>query len=368
MKEFQFTLLAFIAAVMTSFAQDTLQSTHKLTLSGYADTYFAAYNTRLSPQEFQDFIAVGPRDNSFGVNMAQIGLSYEHAKVRSNLIIHTGDIALATWSDDFPHLQQANVGIRLAEKLWLDAGFFSTHLGAESFLPKNNMLSSIAVLTYNEPFFQSGAKLSWDASDKLYTELWVLNGYHSLVDNNEAKSIGVLLSYSFSENTSLTYTNLYGRESEEEAADDQNRFYQNIYLNHEDGNLSFTAAFDLGIQSHSNPSKPNGIAVIYGGLITARYQFNPEWSVTGRGELFNDENGFISGVMPDTNGNLAGLEMTAFTLGAEYRPLEKSYFRVEARHVSAADDLKIFPKDTPDNQRLEFLVTLGIEIDKVFRF
>lgn len=355
--------------MLNASAQDSLKTAHQLTFSGYADTYFAGYSTQLSTHVFQDFIAVGPRDNSFGVNIAQFGLSYEHQYVRSNITFHIGDIALATWSDEYPYLQQANVGIRLAESLWLDAGFFHTHLGAESFLPKNNMLSSLAFLTYNEPFFQSGAKLSWDASEKFYAELWVLNGYHSHVDNNESKSVGVLLSYAASENTSITYTNLYGRENEEGVSPRQVRFYQNIYLNQNwNDKVILSVGFDVGVQTNSDIIDNTQGALMYGGIITTRYQFNPNWSVTGRGEIFNDKNGFISGTMDDVNGNPTGLELVAFTLGTEYSPMEKAYLRFEGRYTSTPDDLKIFPEDTPSNSRLEFLVTMGFEIDKIFKF
>lgn len=362
-------IILIAGAISMTNAQDSLKHENQLTISSYADTYFSTFDTQSSQQDFQPYTAVGARDNSFGVNIAQIGLNFENKYIRSEVIFHMGDIAQATWSDDFPYLQAANVGMKLSEGLWLDAGFFSTHLGTESYLPKNNMLSSIAVLTYNEPFYQSGAKLSWDASEKWYIEGWVLNGYHSFVDNNDSKSVGILVSHSISDNTSITYTNLYGRESEDDMALKQRRFYQNIYFNQNWNDQVFlTIGFDYATQTNSNITNAEDPATMYGGVITGRYQFNPKWSITARGELVNDEHGFISGLITDTDGDLAGLEIFGLTFGTEYRPVDQAYLRAECRYLQAPDNLEIFFDGETTNNRIELLLTLGFEMNKVFGF
>ncbi|GGE26364.1 outer membrane beta-barrel protein [Psychroflexus planctonicus] len=369
MKKILISIGLCILGYFTATAQEE-ESTHSIKISSYADGYFAGYSNDLSQTELQPFITVGARDNSFGVNVAQFGISYEHEKVRSNITLHYGDIAEATWSSEFNMIQEANVGILLADGLWLDAGFFRTHIGTESFLPKNNMLSSTAFKTFNEPFYQAGARLSYDQLDDWYFEVWALNGYNSFVDNNDAKSFGALVSYKFSENTSLTYTNLYGRESEDDVSPNQNRLYQNIYLNHNwDDKIFLTVGFDYGLQSNSDLNNPSDTASMYAGVFTARYQFTPIWSVTGRAEIFRDENGFISGTTMNTAGDVTGFDLTGYTLGAEYRPASSTYLRAEVRHTSTQDDLEIFINDgDPTNNRFEVLFTLGLEIDKVFKF
>lgn len=366
-----FKLLTILLAGTFSIAygQDSLKNTNQLTISSYVDAYSATHNTQSSQQDLQPYTAVGARDNSLGVNMAQIGINFENDNIRSEVIFHAGDIALATWSSDYQYLQAANVGMKLTDGLWLDAGFFATHLGTESFLPKNNNLSSIAVLTYNEPFYQSGARLSWDASDSWYVEGWVLNGYNSFVDNNDSKSVGVLVSYSISENTSLTYTNLYGRESEDDFPLKQRRFYQNVYFDQNwNDQVYLTIGLDYATQTNSSIDNAEDPATLFGSLITARYQFNPKWSVTGRGELINDESGFVTGLIPTNSGEQKGLELFGLTLGSEYRPVEQAYLRTEVRYLEAQDDLELFFDGEPTNSRVEFLITLGFEMEKVFGF
>ena len=366
------TLVAILtlSSIMSVRAQDTLKNT--LTIGGYIDSYYAAYNTSQSQDELLPLISTGARDNTIGVNMAQLSLNYEGDKVRSEIIFHRGDIQQATWSDTFPYLQAANAGVKLSNDLWLDAGFFATHLGTESFLPKNNNLSSIAVLTYMEPFYQSGAKLSWQSSDNLYLEGWVLNGYNSFVDNNDSKSVGLLASYDINESTSITYTNLYGRESEDDLPLKQRRFYNNIYLDKNWNEQFFlTIGFDYATQTNTKIVgliDPPETAKMFAGLITARYQFTPEWSVTGRMEFINDEDGFITDTYETANNTLVGLNLTGFTLGTEYRPMDGAYLRFEGRRLQASEDLEIFFDGDNRNDRLELLITLGLSVDKVFKF
>lgn len=137
-KQIQFSAILMVLSFGHISAQDEENDSHKMTLSSYVDGYFSGYNTDLGQEKFQPFITVGARDNYFGVNIAQIGLSYEDKDIRGNVILHYGDIPQATWSSDFNVIQQANVGVRIMDGLWLDAGFFSTHIGTESFLQKTN--------------------------------------------------------------------------------------------------------------------------------------------------------------------------------------------------------------------------------------
>ncbi|AVR45184.1 hypothetical protein C7S20_07805 [Christiangramia fulva] len=362
-----------IIAVFTIFsagevlAQEVEESKTSLKLSGYADVYYANFSNDMEPNEFQPYTTVAPRDARFGLNIAQTSLAYTSEKVRGNISLHWGDIPQATWSSEFTNIQEANIGIRLKGDWWLDAGFFTTHIGTESFLPKNNFLSSTAIATYNEPFYQAGAKLSYSGSEKWYGELWVVNGYNYFLDVNDAKSVGILLSYNFNDNTSLTYTNLFGKELPSGSGDDAFRTYHNLYLNaHFADKWFLQVGGDIGTQSHSGLSTPEETAIMYNALATLRYQVNDKLSFTGRGELFNDENGFISGLLPSSNDRPQGLEMWGITMGSEFRPIAHAYIRGETRFLHLNEDISFFEGDLDPNKRWEVLFTMGYQFDKLF--
>lgn len=338
-----------------------------LLVSGSVDAYYGYYTHELEANVFQPYTTVSPRSERFGLNIAQIGVHYNSEKVRSNFTLHYGDIPQATWSSEFRNIQEANVGFQLVKDWWLDLGLFTTHIGTESFIPKNNFLSSNAVVTYNEPFYQAGAKLTYEGFEKLSLQLWVVNGYNFFLDKNDAKSFGTLLSYQFNETTSLTYTNLLGRESLDSISQNQFRTYHNLYLNTRfNEQLFVTLGGDFGTQSNSGLNEPNESAIMFGALVTVRYQFNSKWSVTTRGEFFKDKNGFISGVFPTNNGNKAGLQLWGITLGGEFKPAKNSYIRIEARYLDAENNLSIFDNGFNKNNRYEAMLTLGYSFNTLF--
>ncbi|WP_425391950.1 outer membrane beta-barrel protein [Ekhidna sp.] len=337
----------------------------KIELTGYIDTYYASYSNKLSADELQPYITVAPRDNQFGLNIAEIGATYNTGEVRGTFVIQYGDIAEATWSDRFKTIQEAWVGIEVTEGLWLDGGFFTTHIGAESFLPKNNWLSSTDIGTFNEPFYQSGARLSYEKSEKFEAQLHLVSGYNLFLDNNDAKSIGMLFSYKVNDAISLSYTNLFGRESPE-GSPSQYRFYNNIYLTWDPTDkISAIVGGDMSTQSNSELENPTETALMYNAVAIARYQFTKRYSATSRLELFNDRDGFISGVLVNQNGNQQGLKATAFTMGFEYAPTKQSYLRAETRWTWADRDLLIFNKGgNASNVRAEFLINMGFYFNK----
>lgn len=337
----------------------------KIELTGYIDTYYASYSNKMAPDELQPFVTVGPRDNQFGLNIAEIGATYNTGIVRGSFVIQYGDIAEATWSGRFRTIQEAWVGMEVSEGLWIDAGFFTTHIGAESFLPKNNYLSSTDIGTYNEPFFQSGARLIYERSEKFEAQVHVVSGYNLFIDNNDAKSVGMLLGYRINDRVAVSYANLFGRESPDGAVR-QNRFYHNLYLTW-DPNQKVSAIIggDMSTQTNSTLEDSTGTAVMFNAVAIARYRFTNQYSTTGRIEYFNDADGFISGALQNRNGELQGLNATAFTIGVEYAPSPEAYLRAETRWTRAESDLQPFNKGgKPSNLRAEFLINMGFYFNK----
>ena len=256
----------------------------------------------------------------------------------------------------FLPVQEANIGIQVINNWWLDAGLFTTHIGTESFLPKNNYLSSTAMATYNEPFYQAGARLSYEGFEKLSFEVWALNGYNLFVDTNDSKSLGFLLSYSFGDHSSITYTNLFGNESTDPAVTER-VVYHNIYFDSEIINkLHIQVGADVGTLLRTSSSQETEYSM-HNYLATVRYQFTKKYSITGRYENFQDENGIISGLFTPFD-PLSGLQATGITIGAEAKPNENSYLRMEYRTINSDYDMYVTDGVLVSN-RTEFLITMG---------
>src|SRR5436190_19678341 len=188
-----------------SFSASNDSDTFKI--SGYVDAYFAYYTDSVGVGEFQKFPSVSPRSNQVGLNTAQVTFQYDAEKVRGIATLHYGDIPLSTWSGTFNTIMEAHAGVRLCKKLWVDAGFFRTHVGTEGLLPRENITSSVSVNTFHEPYFESGVRLNYNPSEKFAINLMLLNGYNLFEDNNNKKSLGMLITYALDSSANIGYSN-----------------------------------------------------------------------------------------------------------------------------------------------------------------
>ncbi|RTL29911.1 MAG: hypothetical protein EKK47_12175 [Burkholderiales bacterium] len=79
----------------------------------------------------------------------------------------------------------------LGSGLRVDLGKFVTHIGGETIeTVKNWNYSHAFFYTYAIPFQDTGARLNYNWSDTLYTEIYVVNGWNVTHDNNSGRTWG----------------------------------------------------------------------------------------------------------------------------------------------------------------------------------
>ncbi len=356
---FYINIISILFSV-NSFSQ-TKDSTSKFTISGYVDAYYAYYTDSVGQNNYQKFPSISPRSNQFGLNTAQLTAQYDADKIRGVVTLHFGDIARSAWSPTFNNIMEAHVGVRLCKKLWLDAGFFRTHFGTEGLLPKENFTSSVSVNTIYEPYFESGFRLNYNPNDKLSINVYALNGYNMYEDNNKKKSLGMLITYALGDKGNFGYSNYIGDDSPIGDSLSHLRIHQNLFFNYTIKKLKFQIGGDYCIQKNSSITVKNKTATMYSGVLGLKYQLKTKFAVYGRGEMFNDPQGFMSTVFPDKANKLTGYKLWGATLGVEYKPTDNSYIRLEGRQLIADKDQEIFHWNNANtNSRMEVLVNIGI--------
>ncbi|PIQ20280.1 MAG: hypothetical protein COW65_15905 [Cytophagales bacterium CG18_big_fil_WC_8_21_14_2_50_42_9] len=140
MKYLSIVLFSLIASA--ALAQSDSASTASLTFSGFADVYYGYDFNKPQTHERPGFLYNHNRHNEFNVNLAFLKATYNAEKVRGNLALMAGTYAqynLAAEQDLLRNIFEVNAGVRLADKLWLDAGIFSSHIGVESAVSKDNL-------------------------------------------------------------------------------------------------------------------------------------------------------------------------------------------------------------------------------------
>jgi hypothetical protein len=338
-------------------AQDSLFSflPKNFEIHGLIDTYYD-YNTDKS-NSTKLFPTVSPYRDEFRLNIAQVSLKYISEDVRSTLTLHYGDIPDINWepSTRYKFIQEANIGFSPANNLWIDVGYFQTHLGAEAF-PPNNFLNSNALISVAEPNFQSGLKISYEFSKKFNAAFHLINGSNLFEDNNKNKSFGVQLNYLPKDNLQFTYNNIIGNEIPSADNNPRTRYLHNFVIDYSPTDkIDLLGNFDIGNQEKSGLADSSATAYVYGGLASIRYNFSKKFSTAFRCEYYQDLDGLLSGVVI---GN-TGAKGNGFTIGGEYKPNQYAYIRLEYYFLKMDDNQKIFYDNSSVRHELTFSFGAG---------
>jgi hypothetical protein len=327
----------------------------KLKISGYVDAYYAYYTDSLGTKKYQKFPAISPRSNTFGLNIAQITEQFTSKRIRSTATLQFGDLPTVAWAPDFNFIQEANVGVCLAKNLWLDAGFFKTHIGTEALLPKDNITSSVAMITYFEPWWQAGVRLTFSPSDKFIAALYIVNGYNAFGPVNKKKAAGLAITYAINENFSLGYYNFLSDGTADYISVSHWRFLNNLvfnfalakklkgilgvdYIIQENSNIPFAFTYPL---DYNTCPYTGTYASAYSFIFTLKYQASNKFGIYGRVEDFQDPQSIL-GEELNLGYRSYDFGVVGETLGIEYKPMGNSYIRLEGRELEMNNGGDVF--------------------------
>ena len=137
------TLFCLITLTTPAQAQTDSLPDRKLTFSGYAEIFYAwdfnadKYTNPAPPLFLYNY----NRHNEVNLNLALVKAAYTAPKLRANMALMAGSYPsanLASEPDGFRYVFEANAGVRLGKRMWLDVGILPSHLGFESAIGKDN--------------------------------------------------------------------------------------------------------------------------------------------------------------------------------------------------------------------------------------
>jgi hypothetical protein len=334
----------------------------RITFGGYASVYYAWYSDSADKNNFQKFPTAAPQSGAFGLNLAQITSRYSSRSVRANVTLQFGDMPRSVWSPVYNYIQEANAGVRILKKLWLDAGLFRTHLGLESIQPRENIATSVGLPTYFEPYYLGGAKLTYQVSQRFTVQANMFNSFNGFTENNHKKALGLSFIYELDTRFSLTFNSLWNDDSPDSARQNKGRLYNNLYMIFRYGRLTLGFEGNYGIQQNTTISPEQHTAQVVSGLLEGKVRVWNQLSCYGRLEYFNDPDEILTGPEYNSNRELVGLNVNGATLGLEIKPRPNSYLRLEGRILRTADSHeKIFViNDSPSRIREEIICSFGV--------
>ena len=330
-----------------------------LTLYGFVDGYYGYDFTGRQAQR-PAFLYAHNRANEFTVNNAVLGLRYQDERVRGAVGLHAGTYVEANYAGEPEVLRaiyEAYAGFRPFAKAWLDLGVFTSHIGFESALSKDNWTLTRSLMAENSPYYEAGARLTYAVSDKLTLTGLVLNGWQNIRDNNRAKAVGTQIQWQPTGKLLLNSSTFYGNE-QPQALVSRRRYFHDFYVRYAaTRRLSLAVVFDVGKQQPAG--RRARLDTWHTGAAFVRYQLADQWWVAGRYEYYHAQRGvFIRSISPAPTDPLFYVQ--GGSVNFDYAPTAHVLCRVEGRLLHSRDPL--FPNDAGQLTRPYGNVTSSIAL------
>lgn len=308
-------------------------STGHIAFTGFADIYYAYDFNKPRHHERPGFLYNHKRHDEFNVNLAFLKAAYLSGGVRGNLALMAGTYAQYNLAAEQALLQQiyeANAGVKLTRRLWLDAGIFSSHIGLEGAVSKDNLTLTRSLAAENSPYYESGLKLSYDSSGKWVITGLVLNGWQNIrePEGNSGKALGTQVLFKPNNQVLLASCSFMGNEKPDSTR--QMRYFHDLYLTWQpDPKWKLAAVFDIGMES----KRPGpGYNTWYSPVLVVQYQLHRKLALAGRAEYYSDKSGVIVATPTPP-----GFKTSGYSLNLDYSPASKVLLRVEGRLLNSRD-------------------------------
>jgi hypothetical protein len=224
------------------------------------------------------------------------------------------------------YVRQAFVSVKpaAAKGFELDFGKFVTNAGAEVIETYTNWNYSHSLLfSWAIPYYHFGVRTTWPMGKHLTGGFQLVNGWNNLVDNNSGKTIGPNVTVTYSKWTWVaTY---YGGPENTNTNRGWRHLFDTVLTLTPYSKASVYLNYDYGQNRNVNGAgtATTTLATWKGFAGAVRIQATPKVAVVGRGEWFNDADGFNTGVAQ---------EVKEVTFTGEYKLIEGFLSRVEYRH------------------------------------
>jgi hypothetical protein len=183
-------------------------------------------------------------------------------------------------------IQEAFLGYRLRDGLWVDAGVFFAPFGAESWISRDNPVYTRSLIADNSPYYESGVRLSWQARPTLQVQAHVINGWQNISETNEDKAVAVRADWTAARTLVLTYDAFVGNEQPDSARSRVRQFHEAIARWAPNGRTTLWATFDYGRQPRARAGA--GAASWRGFAVLAHRTLTSRVGVGGRAEGYWD--------------------------------------------------------------------------------
>ncbi|MFT7344798.1 MAG: hypothetical protein ACI9XP_001387 [Lentimonas sp.] len=333
------SILSFLILFTVSFSSAQIDWS-KLKFELYTEVYFTQEvdeNTYFKPtfpntSNRPPFLYNYSRKNEVNLNLGLLRAKYVDSNFRAKFGLMAGTYAVSNLSDEpagVSSIYEANIGLKLSKKanLWLDAGIFESHLGAESAIGVKNPTLSRSLLAESSPYYETGLKVGFKSkSNAWYMSAMLLNGWQRIykAPNGEGLGLGGQITYKPTKYFELNYSNFYQKRGN---IIDDFRYFSNFYgkLKFKKG-TSVLVGLDYGLQRNTDWS---------GFLLVVQQKFKKN-AVNLRLESFEDLSQTIL-FFPTNALGFGGRRLGGVSVGYDRYINEFATFRLESRWLNSTE-------------------------------
>ncbi|MFA5834386.1 MAG: porin [Bacteroidota bacterium] len=296
-------------------------------VSGFVDAYYSK-NFNQPGSRINKLHNFDIAENQFTLSLVEIVLQKKSESVGFRIDADFGTtndvVQLGSGSATLPFLQQAYLTavLPIGDGLTVDAGKFVTHMGYEVIESKDNWNYGRSLLfAWAVPYYHTGIRLAYPVASNFIATIHVVNGWNSVTDNNNFKSLGLTLNYTPISSTNLILNVMDGVEQSDAAIAGKKKVFDFIALQ------QVTESFSLALNvDYGDERTFNGLAIWKGAAIYGRYTVNSKSAVALRGEIFDDPMGYATGTGTPT------LDVKEITGTVEYKFADALLMRAEVRY------------------------------------
>lgn len=322
------------AQTTTTTTADSVAAPNPLTFYGFVDGYYGYDFKHAATHDRPAFLYSHNRQNEFTINQGLVGLRYDNGRVRGAFGLHAGTYPMANYAAEppvFRNIYEGYAGFRPFNKAWLDVGIFASHIGFESALSKDNWTLTRSLMAENSPYYEAGARFTYEVAPALTLTGLVLNGWQNIRENNQGKALGTQIQWRPTAKLLINSSTFYGNEQPQDSV--RRRYFHDFYVSYAaTSRLSLALVFDVGKQESGQ--RGARADTWHTGAAFVRYQLAPQWSATARAEYYNADRGvfIVSGAPRPGNPDF---KVKAASLNLDYAPTANVVFRVEGRLLDA---------------------------------
>jgi hypothetical protein len=311
--------------------------------SAFADTYYS-YNLNNLPTRNRPYTTQPLYNEELALNLGYIDAKVSGDRVRGRLAAQYGSSVVENYAREpelfWRYIQEANAGYKLSEQVWIDAGIFLSHIGLEGWISRENWTYTRSLIADYSPYYQSGAKVSYQASKELAASVHVLHGWQNISDDRDP-ALGTQVSYQPNDSTSFVYNTFLGNEQ-------GNRFFNDLIAKRQiSKSLSIGTSFDIGFQERK---VEQDTVAWHGWALLAQYKVYSALRVAGRVEGYSDPHQVI---ITSLSGN--HVTATGLSVNVDVDLTTELLWRTEYRVLLSSE--KVFPRASGFSDSESMVVT-----------